>query len=225
MAKILVVEDDFGQAENVADWLTFDHHTVECAHNGDEAWDLMAITKYDLLVLDWDMPGIKGIDICVKMRSKGDNTPVLMLTAKNTLRDKETGLDSGADDYLTKPFQMRELSARVRALLRRASASTSNVLRVGSITLDTKAYNVCKDGVSIHLTPAEFTLLEFLMRHPNEVFSADGLLARVRDSGSEATSEAIKTSLRRLRQKLGENDNDRVRITNIHGIGYKLELV
>jgi DNA-binding response OmpR family regulator len=145
-----------------------------------------------------------------------------MLTGRGSISDKEAGLDSGADDYLTKPFNMKELSARIRAMLRRSTSQPSNVLTTGDLVVDPGKYKVLRKGVEIQLLPREFALLEFFMRHPDEVFSAEALLQRVWHSESEATSDALRTCIKRLRQKIDNSDEDSV-IQTIPRVGYRLK--
>jgi DNA-binding response OmpR family regulator len=222
MAKILVVDDDVDLANSVADLLNMEHHTVETVYTGSEGQDRLRLYSYDAVVLDWDLPGVKGVDILKDIRNQGNMTPVLMLTGKTTILDKETGLDSGADDYLTKPFNVREFAARMRALLRRASGQTSNILKVRDIELDPITFKVKKLGVEVILVRREFALLEFFMRHPNQVFSAEALLDRVWKSESDSSPEALRTCLTRLRKKI-ESDADHPLIRTMHGIGYRLD--
>lgn len=203
------------------DTLTVDHHNIEIAFNGTEASDLLRVYKYDAIVLDWDMPGKNGIDVLRELRGRNDATPVLMLTGKATVDNKEQGLDTGADDYLTKPFEAREFRARVRALLRRASGQASNVLRARDIELDPTAFTVTRAGKSINLVQREFHLLEFFLRNPNRVFSAEAILDRVWQSDSEASPEAFRTCLTRLRKKIDVAGEEPL-ITTVHGVGYKL---
>jgi DNA-binding response OmpR family regulator len=151
--------------------------------------------------------------------------PILMLTGKDSMADKIAGLDVGADDYLTKPFSLKELSARVRALLRRPAVVVSNVLELGSLRLDTQKHRLTKDGAEIQLMPRDFALLEFFMRNPDIVFSSEALLNRVWNDESEAGSDALRTSIKRLRKKLdsGDNEADSV-IENIPRVGYRFRL-
>jgi two-component system response regulator MprA len=220
MAKILVVDDDKDLAGMVEDALTFDHHAVELVFTGSEARDMLRVYKYDAIVLDWDLPGMSGIDVCKELRNKGDLTPILMLTGKGEMDNKEQGLDAGADDYLTKPFQVRELKARMRALLRRASGSASNILTIRDIELDATSFRVTKAGKEIKLVQREFQLLEFFMRNPNKVFSAEAILDRVWASDSDASPEAFRTCLTRLRKKIDTDGADSL-ISTVHGVGYK----
>ncbi|HEY9793633.1 MAG TPA: response regulator transcription factor [Candidatus Obscuribacterales bacterium] len=224
MAKILIVEDDVGLARMVSDWLKFEHHMVEMANNGRDGLDKLKSFEYDLVVLDVDLPELSGIEVCKEFRSTGGTTPVLLLTGKNTLTDKETGFGAGADDYLTKPFHMKELSMRLRALLRRAEGSfaVGDQLKYRDIELDVKTHRVTRSGKELQLLPKEFALLEFLMRHQGQVFNGEALLSRVWASESETSIDAVSTCIKRLRKKIDlEGENSLIR--TVHGVGYKLD--
>ncbi|HEY9784881.1 MAG TPA: response regulator transcription factor [Candidatus Obscuribacterales bacterium] len=222
MAKILLVEDDSEVADVVKDWLVDEHHVVDVVGSGAEALNRLRFDKYDVLVLDWGLPDLSGIEICKRFRSAGGQSPVLMLTGKSEISDKETGLDAGADDYLTKPFHPRELSARIRALLRRPAELKENVLKVGDIEVDPKGFRVTKAGQEVHLLPKEFALLEFLMRHPNQVFSPEALLDRVWSAESEASPDTVRVHITKLRSKL-DSEGAPSLIRTLHRQGYKLE--
>lgn len=222
MAKILLIEDDKTLSGMIFDWLKLENHVVDAVDNGLEAFDRIRYYEYDAAIVDWDLPGKSGIDICKEYRAGGGMMRVLMLTGKGKIDEKEQGLDAGADDYLTKPFDMKELSARLRALLRRPHVAQHNVLRAGDIELDTITHKVTKSGAAVELVPKEFQLLEFFMRHPNQIFSSEALLNRVWSSESDATVEALKSCLKRLRKKIDSEDGQSI-LKNIHGVGYKLE--
>jgi len=221
MAKILLVEDEDDISDLITAWLAKDHHVVEVASSGEAALDLLRVYPFDVLILDWMLPGISGVEVCRDFRTRGGTTPILMLTAKSHVNEKERGLDAGADDYLTKPFELKELSARIRALLRRPVSFSGTVLKVGSIVLDTSTHQVTKDGEELQLLPKEFALLAFFMRHPNQVFSAEALLDRVWSSDSEASPETIRTYIKRLRKKIDDKDKPSM-VGTVHGVGYKL---
>jgi DNA-binding response OmpR family regulator len=222
MAKILLVEDNEDLANTVRTFLIFEHHTVEHVKDGKVAHDQLRGFQYELIILDWNLPGMSGMDVLQRFRETGGITPVLMLTGHDTVEEKERGLDTGADDYLTKPFQLKELGARVRALLRRPPvAMSSNILSAGNITIDTQKYRVTVGGEPITLVPREFQLLEFFMRHPNQVLSPEALLNRVWPSDSDATTEALRTALKRLRKKVDPESNI---LRTVHGVGYILEV-
>lgn len=223
MAKILIVEDDDDFAMTLVDGLSLERHTVERAATGIEGSEFLQAAEYDVIVLDWNLPGRSGIDVLKQFRSSGGTTPVLMLTGKGAIQDKEQGLDTGADDYLTKPFDMRELVARVRALLRRREVVASNTLQARDIVLDPVKHRVTKAGASVHLLPRDFALLEFFMRHPDEVFPAETLLARVWQFESEASLEGLRAAIRRIRKAVdGDADLSNSIIENISRVGYRL---
>lgn len=206
----------------VKDWLTFEHHMVETADNGKDGLEKLQYYQYDVIVLDWELPEMTGIEICKQFRSAGGKTPVLMLTGKGTIVDKETGFEAGADDYLTKPFHMKELSVRLRALLRRAGGNlTGDELKYRDVVIEPANHRATKNGKDLQLLPKEFALLEFLMRHPSQVFSAEALLSRVWSSDSEATIDAVSTCIKRLRKKVDVEGETSI-IKTVHGVGYKL---
>jgi DNA-binding response OmpR family regulator len=221
MAKILLVEDDLILSDNISEWLKLEHHVVDLVANGSEALDRLRFYKFDLIILDWMLPGVAGVDVCKEFRAQGGTTPILMLTGKKSIPEKELGLDSGADDYLTKPFHFKELSARLRALLRRQPALSSNLLKYGALELNLQDHSVLKNGQVLSLLPKEFSLLEFLMRHPNQVFSAEALLDRVWNSSSDVSPESIRTYVARLRSKIDDQDSESM-IQTLHGVGYRL---
>ncbi len=217
MAKILVVDDSADVLELLKQTLEREHYTVETASNGNDGWFYLSTYEYDLAILDWQMPGKNGIDVVKEFRASGGQTPVLMLTGLSAFSNKEEGLDGGADDYLTKPFNSGELCARVRALLRRSAKATQNVLKGGGIELDPVNYQVTVSGQKVELQPKEFQLLEFFMRHPNKVFDQEAVLNRVWTSDSDATIQALRSTLRRLRSKI---DPEGKILRTVHGVGY-----
>jgi len=221
MAKILLVEDDQSLAKLVRNWLSLEHHVVETVEDGEEALHRLKVSEYDLVILDWTLPKLTGVEVLKEHRRMGGQTPVLMLTGKDKISDKEEGFDAGADDYLTKPFHGKELTARIKALLRRPALLVKDLLRVGDLSLEKQNFSVHRGDNEIRLLPKEFALLEFLMRHPNQVFSAEALLERVWVSESESTVEAVTTCIKRLRRKL-ESDGSSSPIVTVHGVGYKL---
>lgn len=222
MSKVLIVEDEADLASQIRQWLTREHYTVEIVENGQSAFDMLRVYQYDVIILDWMLPGLSGVEVLKKFRSQGGATPVLMLTAKSTVEDKEEGLDAGADDYLAKPFHLKELSARVRALIRRASKTHSTVLSMRGITVDPSARKVTRDGQEVRLEPKEFNLLEFLMRNPNQVFNAEALITRVWESDTLVSNDAIRTYIKGIRRKL-DKDGEASIISTVHGLGYRLE--
>jgi OmpR-family two-component system manganese-sensing response regulator len=224
MAKIFLIEDDAEVSENVRDWLqNCDNHIVEVADNGQDGLEQLRYYQYDLIILDWDLPNLNGLQLCNEFRKSGGNTPILFLTGKREIVNKEAGFDAGADDYLTKPFQVRELAMRVKALLRRPpSVFKGSHLQSRHITLDPSSAKVTSNGQPVKLNAKEYALLEFFMRHPGQLFTAEALLDRVWKSDSDSTTEAITTTIKRLRQKIDMDGKPSV-ITTLHGLGYRFE--
>ncbi|HEY9712089.1 MAG TPA: response regulator transcription factor [Chroococcales cyanobacterium] len=224
MAKILIVEDDKALSALVVDWLTNQKDVPEPVYEGVEGLERLKLYKYDAVILDWDLPGISGPEICRRFRDDGGETPILMLTGKREIHEKTTGLDAGADDYLTKPFAMEELSARLRALLRRSGGAggvTKSILTAGHVALDPVSRVVTSNGKELTLQPKEYSLLEFLLRHPNQPFSAEALLDRVWSSESDASPDTVRLQIMRLRNKI-DIDGSESMIRTIHRVGYVL---
>jgi DNA-binding response OmpR family regulator len=220
MAKILLVEDDLDLRGRVEKWLAAERHSVETCDNGRDAMDLLYSQKYDLIILDWVLPELHGVEVCRLYRGKGGETPVLMLTGRGSVTEKEMGLDAGADDYLLKPFDPRELSARIRALLRRPRELLSEELEIGDMVIDTKKCKVTKNGAEVALLPLEFSLLAFFAKHPGVVFSAETLLARVWPVNSDASTEAVRTCIKTLRRKIDDAGKSSS-IRTVYGVGYE----
>lgn len=225
MQKILLVEDDRELALVVGEWLISENYAVDTVHEGKSGYAYLSEGHYDLAILDWSLPGLTGVEILQKYRANHGGTPVLMLTGKNEIAEKEQALDAGADDYLTKPFAMRELSARLRALSRRSLKMAEESLKVGKIEIDPRKHKVKKDGKEVHLLPKDFALLEFLMRHPDEVFSSESLLQRVWNFDHEVTTDALRTSIKRLRKMFDDSENeDDSFIESVRRVGYRLRV-
>ena len=222
MPKLLLVDDDENLLNTVQDWFKAQNFEVDIVSNGREGLERLKFYKYDLVILDWGMPDMSGIDVCRAYRTEGGETPVLMLTGQDKIEHKETGFSAGADDYLTKPFSLRELAARVRALLRRPSTYTSEKLQVGTIFIDSGARKVVRNGKDIDLAPREFSLLEFLMRHADQVFSDEAILDRVWPSSSDASSETLRTCIKKLRRKIDIEGQASI-IKNVAGVGYRFD--
>ena len=220
MAKILVVDDNIDICDLVADTLAFEHHSVEKAHDGGTAEHLLRVNQFDLVILDYGLPDITGIELLKSLRSRNNKVPVIMLTGERATAQKEAGLDSGADDYVTKPFETREFLARVRAVLRRASGAAGNTLKARSLELDPGKRLLLKNNIELPLLPTEFALLEFLMRHPDHVFSLEALIDRVWDSAADVTEEAVRSCVKRLRKKI-EDGEENSYIVTVHGVGYR----
>jgi len=217
----LVVEDDESLRESVVDWLRADYE-VEFCSNGGEAMEILKHSAFDLIVLDVGLPIIGGFEVCKRYRMEGGQATILLLTGKNETDDKVTGLDAGADDYLTKPFSMLELTARLRALSRRAGPLQSNRLCVDKLVLDLKDRKVSFDSMPIALSPQEFNLLEFLMRHKGQIFSQNELIDRVWNSSAAVSGESVRKSIARLRKALSVYSGEDL-VKTISGVGYKID--
>lgn len=222
MAKILLVEDEHELVGVISDWLSAQNYLVDSLENGREALEQLRFNSYDLIIVDWGLPEVSGIEICRNLRSRGNFTPILMLTGRKQIAEKETGFDSGADDYLTKPFDMRELAARVRSLLRRSNPVASNILTVGDLSLEVDNHRVTRGGKEVVLKPQEFAVLEFFMRHPGQVLSADVILNRVWPTDSDTSPENLRFYISKLRGKL-DVDGLPSLLKTVHRLGYKLE--
>jgi DNA-binding response OmpR family regulator len=220
MAKILLVEDDPDVADALEDLLTDELHTVELVDNGEEALERVRIYEYDLVLLDWGLPGMSGIDVCRQLRTMGRRLPVIMLTARGHVHEKEMGLDTGADDYVTKPFEPREIMARIRAVLRRPENVVATVLKVGTISLDPQSKRVTKGDKDVPLQPREYALLEFFMRNPNQAISMDAILNRVWSSESESSPDTVRVHIKNLRIKL-DSEGQESYFRTVHRVGYE----
>lgn len=224
MAKVLLVEDDVELQDTIREWLQHEYHMVDAVQSGQDALALLESYKYDLLLLDWEIPDIKGPELCRRYRANGGTAPVLFVTARKELIDKEIGFDVGADDYIVKPFHLKELSMRIRALLRRAPHFAGDKLTAGNIEIHLAQHVVKVNGETVKLAPIEFAMLEFFVRNPNQVFSAQALLERVWPATSERSPETFRTCLKRLRDKISPVPDQPSPIVNVHGVGYKLEI-
>jgi len=221
---ILLAEDDRRLGILISHMLKKEHHTVEWVTNGKEAYDYASLTTYDLLILDWMMPELDGIDVCIKLRKEGYNGAILMLTARDALDDRVKGLDAGADDYLLKPFAFEELFARIRALARRSNQSIQkDVIELRGLTLDCTEHTVMLNKEKIHLTPREFQLLELMMRNAGQVLTRELILDRIWGFDNEVSTNTVDAYIKLLRKKL-EKPGDPPFIQNIRGVGYKLEV-
>lgn len=221
MSKILIVEDDKELSDCLRLTLQAESFLVDVAVSGDTGLEALKFYKYDVVILDWELPVMSGVEICKQFRQGGGSTPIIMLTGRRTISDKEFGFETGCDDYLTKPFDLKELVVRVRALLRRPSEFIGDILRVGNVTLDTRLSSVQVRGNTISLQPMEYLLLEFLMRNYNQPFSPTALLDRVWKSNSDASVDTIRTYVKTLRRKIQDNDGTSI-LKTVHGFGYKV---
>ncbi|MDJ0532935.1 MAG: response regulator transcription factor [Xenococcaceae cyanobacterium MO_207.B15] len=220
---ILLVEDDPAQLEPLQVALSQVGHIVDAVEDGETAQWLIKEKDYDLLILDWMLPKVSGVDICRQYRNLGNAAPVLMLTAKDTTADKVDGLDAGADDYIVKPIDVLELLARVRALGRRSPLWQGDTLTLGDLQLDLTSLSLERGNKKIQLSVREFQLMEYLMRHPQQVLSRDQIEQALWSWGSEPESNAVTTLVRRLRHRLtavGAKDW----LETVYGMGYRLDV-
>ncbi len=220
--KILVVEDEKKVASFIKKGLEEEYYSVDVAYDGREGLRLALGEDYDLMILDVMLPLKDGFTLVKELRSEKISTPILLLTAKDTVENKVEGLDSGADDYLTKPFAFEELLARIRALLRRKEISKSLQLKAGDLILDTQSHKVSRSGVEITLTPKEYSILEYLLRHKNRVVSRTLLSEHVYDYHFDSDTNVIDVYINKLRNKI-DKQFDNPLLHTIRGVGYILK--
>ncbi|MBZ0113026.1 MAG: response regulator transcription factor [Thermoanaerobaculia bacterium] len=218
--RILVVEDDATLAEALVEILQGENYAVDCAKSGSEADIQVAVNSYDLIVLDWSIPPPSGLELLQSWRNQGIATPVLMLTGRLDLEDRVSGLDSGADDYLTKPFAFAELLARVRSLLRRRDRPLPP-LETDGLQFDRHERRVTIDGDPVHLTPKEFGILEYLLRNLDRPVSREELVEHVWDDSFSAMSNSVDVIVSRLRRKV-DGDRPEKLLHTMTGVGYRL---
>ena len=219
--RVLVVEDEELLADAIARGLRREAIAVDVALDGDDALGKLEVTAYDVVVLDRDLPGTHGDDVCRHLVASGAGSRILMLTASGDVSDRVEGLELGADDYLPKPFAFSELTARVRALGRRAVAPLPPVLERAGIRLDPNRREVVRDGSTIHLSPKEFALLYFLARNAGQVFSRETLLDRVWGQDAFVSARTVDVHIRWLRTHVEDNPESPARILTVRGVGYK----
>ncbi len=222
--KILLVEDEFKLGKAIKTGFEQDGYAVDLLHTAEEGLAYAETEDYDLIVMDRMLPGGKdGLDIIKTIRSNGNSTPALLLTAKGELEDKVTGLDNGADDYLVKPFAFDELLARIRALIRRPKSSIGKTLSVGNLTIDTAAKQVKLKNQPVKLSKKEYSLLEYLAHHSNQVLSKDQLIEHVWDFDSDVLPNTVEVFIRGIRKKLDRPGWPSV-IETVRGFGYRLKV-
>jgi DNA-binding response OmpR family regulator len=221
--RILVIEDDEFTAQALAEILAVHNYAVEVATDGQMGLKLIEAFDYDLILLDVILPGLDGISLCRHLRSQGYQMPILLLTGRDSGHDKALGLDAGADDYLGKPFDVEELSARVRALLRRSHSTLQPVLEWGELRLDPSSCEVTYGDEPLTLTPKEYALLELLLRNRNHVFSCDVILEHLWSFEDTPGEEAVRTHIKGLRQKLKSAGAPTDLVMTVYGIGYRLK--
>lgn len=222
MPKILLVEDDVEFSLVLVNLLTEQQYVVEHVLTGADADARLGHCCYDVIILDWQLPDSSGPRICRNARQKGIETPILMLTGMSAKENKVQGLDDGADDYLTKPFDTGELFARLRSLVRRASKSKQLNLTAGPLRIDPQSHRVYLFEKEVQLSKTEFALLEFLLRNKGQIFDADALLDRVWSSDSEVSRDLVKVYINKLRSKL-KVEGEPPLIVTVHGVGYRLD--
>ena len=215
--RTLVIEDEHKIAQSIKKGLEQEGMAVDLAFSGNDGFDLASTEDYDLIILDLLLPKIGGLEICRKLREKNIHTPILMLTAKGQVQDKIVGLDSGADDYLVKPFAFEELLARIRAISRRPKQNIGSNLTFDNLTLNTLSYQVKRGSHEIRLSSKEYSLLEYLLRHPNQVLSKDQIISHIWDYDSDILPNTVEVYIGYLRKKVGSD-----LIHTIRGFGYKL---
>ena len=218
--KILIIEDDEAIVRVLSRSLAYEGYTVHSATDGESGLAVARDTHPDLVILDWMLPGMDGLDVCHRLRASG-KVPILILTAKDTIQDRVQGLDAGADDYMVKPFEVEELLARVRALLRRTQPERIPVLTFADLSLDTATRQATRKGRTISLTAKEYDLLELFLRHPRQVLTREMIFDRVWGYDFGGESNVLDVYVRYLRQKL-ESGNENRLIHTVRGVGYVL---
>jgi DNA-binding response OmpR family regulator len=224
MARILLVEDEPKMQRGLRDNLEFEGHEVTVIGDGSSGYQTLLRESFDLVILDVMLPQMSGFDVVRKTREKGIRTPILMLTAKGEEIDKVLGLELGADDYVTKPFSLRELIARVNALLRRAvpAGAGETIMTIGDVTVNFASYSGLKNGKEFSMTPKEFEILKYLWQHRNETVSRDDLLTNVWGYDESVSTRTIDNFILKIRQKIEDDFAHPKIIFTIHGTGYKL---
>jgi DNA-binding response OmpR family regulator len=223
--RILLVEDNIRLAEALSEALTDQLYVVDVVKDGESGWNQVKLINYDLILLDVMLPKLDGISLCHRLRNEGFTLPILMLTARDTSTDKVNGLDAGADDYVVKPFDLQELLARIRALLRRGSSPTTPILSWGGLQLNPSTYEVSYYDKPIQITPKEFSLLELLLRNGRRVLSRAVIIESLWSSENPPEEETVKAHIKSLRNKLRLVAAPEDLIETVHGLGYRLKQV
>ncbi len=221
--RILVVEDEHRIAASIKKGLEQEKYVVDLAYDGQSGFDLASDDVYDLIILDLMLPILDGFEICRQLRQKNIHTPILILTAKSQIDDKVTGLDCGADDYLTKPFSFEELLARIRALIRRPHTSLNTILQIDDLSLNTITFEVTRGDTPILLSSKEYSLLEYLIRHQGRVISKEEIINHVWSYDADILPNTVEVFIKNLRRKIDNPFPDKKPIiTTVRGFGYKL---
>lgn len=221
--RILLVEDNKHLSDSLRITLEDDGYVVDTAFDGADGQEMGMMSGYDVIILDIMLPGKNGFDVCHELRNQHVTTPILMLTARDALEDRVQGLDSGADDYLVKPFEVDELRARIRSLLRRESASKSGTLQVADLVLDPATHTVSRGGKRIDLTAKEFSLLEYLMRYPNHLITREMAEEHLWSYTRMVASNVVDVYIRRLRRKIDDPCEVKL-LETIRGAGYRIRI-
>lgn len=221
--RILLIDDDEQLMEVLADKLIEQRYAVDIANTGEMGWEFVLLFDFDLVVLDWMLPDIDGIALCQQIRAEGYTMPIMLLTARDRNTDKVVGLDAGADDYVVKPFDFDELTARIRALLRREINVASPTLEWGKLILNPKTHEVHHQQQLLPLTPKEYGMMELFMRHPQQVFSPGAIINNLWSGEDPPGEEAVRTHIKGLRQKLKQAGLDKDTIKTVYGVGYRLK--
>ncbi|HVZ58799.1 MAG TPA: response regulator transcription factor [Patescibacteria group bacterium] len=220
--KVLIVEDEHKIAQSLKKALEHEHYIVDVSFEGVTGFDLASSESYDLIILDRLLPGMDGITICQKLRSQDIHTPILMLTAKGQIEDRVEGLDSGADDYLVKPFALSELFARIRALTRRPKHANTATLTVDGLILNPQTYEVKRNEKPLRLSSKEFSLLEYLMRHPNKILTKEQIMDHVWSYDADVLPNSVEVYIKHLRDKIDVPFSGPSLIHTVRGFGYKI---
>lgn len=220
--RILLVEDEHRIAQAIKEGLEQETYAVDTVYDGEEGYNSASADAYDLIILDVMLPSMNGFEICKKLRADGNHTPVMMLTAKDQTTDIVQGLDTGADDYLAKPFSFEVLLARVRALLRRPQESLSSVLEAGDLTLDTSRHEVKRAGKTVKLSTKEYALLEYMLRNKDKVLSKNNLITHVWDFDADILPNNVEVFITYLRAKIDKPFKGPRLIQTVRGFGYRL---
>lgn len=220
--KILIIEDEHKIAQSIKKGLIQESYAVDVVYDGIQGYDFASVESYDVIILDLMIPGMSGIDLCRSLRKNNIHTPILILTAKGQLQDKVEGLNSGADDYLVKPFAFEELLARIRALIRRPKNNSGSLLQVEDLSLDTISYEVKRNKKQIALSKKEFALLEYLMRHKNTVVTKEQIMSSIWDYDADVLPNTVEVYIGYLRNKIDKPFDTKPLIHTIRGFGYKL---
>jgi DNA-binding response OmpR family regulator len=221
--RILLVEDDACLAEALAEALAEQRYVVDRAKDGEIAWQQIRTLDYDLILLDVMLPKLDGITLCKRLRSYGYSVPILMITARDMSTDKVIGLDAGADDYMVKPLDLPELLARIRAVLRRQSPSSSPILEWEKLHLDPATYEVSYNNQALRLTPKEYSILELLLRNGRRILSRSAIIEHIWSLDNPPEEDTVKAHIKSLRQKLRAVNAPDDLVETVHGVGYRLK--